>query len=190
MADKNVDAATTSLRGRFHSQCGQGIILSEDRRTAGARKHSSIYGAFSREPIPNGLQFSVKILQPVEVFRLGVTTRSPDSGHLPQNLGDIISWYVVVANGHCTAWHNREQNVKPWDLDYSAGNTFGCCVSDKGELHLYHNGRDVGVALEELPIYEQLWAFVGIAGGEVEANGYITEGEAALVCSVTDKSGV
>ena len=53
---------------------------------------------------------------------------------------------------------HKDQNL---DLDHSEGNTIGCCVSDKEELYLYRNERDVGVAWEGLPIYEQLcglWA--------------------------------
>ena len=49
-------------------------------------------------------------------------------------------------------------------LDRSAGNTFGCQVSGTGELHLYYNGRDVGVAWEGLPTDQQLWGFVEIGG--------------------------
>ena len=95
-------------------------------------------------------------------------------------LSDLISWYVVIGNGHCTAWHNKQTKVLPWDLDHSAGNTFGCRVSDKGEFHLYHNGRNVGVAWEGLPIYEQLWGFVGMVGGKVEADYTSTKGETVM----------
>ncbi len=68
-------------------------------------------------------------------------------------------------------------------LDRSAGNTFGCQVSGTGELHLYYNGRDVGVAWEGLPTDQQLWGFVEIGGRlKVEANYVIPNGEA--VCGV------
>ena len=62
MANGGTD--NSAIPGKFHWICGQGITLSEDRRTAdGGRKHSNVYGAFSNDPIPNGLQFSVKILE-------------------------------------------------------------------------------------------------------------------------------
>ena len=62
MADEGTDSSV--IPWKFHWSCGQGITLSEDRRTAdGGRKHSNVYGAFSNDPIPNGLQFSVKILE-------------------------------------------------------------------------------------------------------------------------------
>ena len=74
-----------------------------------------------------------------------------------------------------------------WDLDRSVSNTFGCRVSHKGEFHFY--GRNVGVAWEGLPIYEQLWGFVGMVGGKVEANYYLSKGETVVcgkVCMVCD----
>ena len=50
--------------GKFHPKCGRNVTLSENRRIA-----SGIFGlgvlplAFSNDPIPEGLKFSVKILQ-------------------------------------------------------------------------------------------------------------------------------
>ena len=73
-------------------------------------------------------------------------------------------------------------------LDVSADNTFGCHVSETGELHLHHNGRDVGLAWEGLPTDRPLWGIVISDGGwKVEANYVIPEGEAVLcdvVCGV------
>ena len=48
--------------GTFHSKCGMGVWLSEGRRVARGIGLGSQF-AFSSEPIPIGLQFSVKILQ-------------------------------------------------------------------------------------------------------------------------------
>ena len=50
--------------GKFHPKCGRNVTLSENRQIA-----SGIFGlgvfpiAFSNDPIPEGLKFSVKILQ-------------------------------------------------------------------------------------------------------------------------------
>ena len=101
--------------------------------------------------------------------------------------GDIDRyWYVVIGSGDCVAQHKGQ--LRQWDLNCSAGNTFGCCVSKKGELHLYHNGRDVGVSLEGLPTDQPLWGFVILDGGwKVEANYIIAMGE-AVWCDVLCKS--
>ena len=45
------------------------------------------------------------------------------------------------------------------------------------------------MAWEGLPIYEQLWGFVGMVGGKVEANYYLSKGETVVcgkVCMVCD----
>ena len=119
---------------------------------------------------------------------IGVTTNSPDSGPLPQRWGDINSsdqyWHVITRSSGCTAWHKGQKRYLQWALDGSAGNTFGCDVPEKGELHLYHNGRDVGVVWEGLPTDQPLWGVVDLSGGwKVEANYIIPNGEA--VCGVS-----
>ena len=48
--------------GRFHPKCGSGVVLSEDRRVARGSSLDYCF-VFSKDPIPIGLQFSVKILQ-------------------------------------------------------------------------------------------------------------------------------
>ena len=124
---------------------------------------------------------------------IGVTTKSPDSGPLPQSFSDIRNsdqyWFVVIGSSDYTAWHKRHKSVLRWDLNRSPGNTFGVAVSEKGELHLYHNGRDVGVAWEGLPTDKPLWGFVDLRGGwKVETNYMIAKSEAVMcgevVCGV------
>ena len=123
---------------------------------------------------------------------IGVTTKDPDSGPFPREWDDIDSsnqyWRVSIRNGRCIAWHNRQMTDLHRVLDRSAGNTFGCQVSETGELHFYHNGRDVGMAWEGLPTDQPLWG-VGILDGgwKVEANYVIPKGEAVwcdVVCDV------
>ena len=126
------------------------------------------------------------------LFGVGVTTNNPDSGPLPQKWDGIHrsdQYWRVVISGNCAAFHKGQGRVLQWVLDGSAGNTFGCDVSDTGELHLYHNGRDVGVVWEGLPTDQPLWGFVTLSGGwKVEANYIIPKGEAVtcgeVLCGV------
>ena len=122
---------------------------------------------------------------------IGVTTKDPESGPLPQRLVDIFNsdqyWYVFIRSGDCIACHKGQERELQWDLDCSAGNTFGCRVLQTGELHLYHNGRDVGVALVGLPTDQPLWGFVILFGWRVEANYVIAKGE-GVWCDVLCKS--
>ena len=120
-----------------------------------------------------------------------MTTKDPDSGPVP-GFGDIVTvgdidssgqyWRVYILSDSCTAWHKEQERKLHWVLDYSAGNTFGCQVSGTGELHLHHNGRDVGVAWEGLPTDQPLWGFVILPGFKVEANYIIAQSEATCVC--------
>ena len=124
---------------------------------------------------------------------IGVTTKSPDSGPLPESFSDIRNsdhyWYVMIGSSDCTAWHKGQERVLQCALNRSPGNTFGVAVSEKGEFHLYHNGRAVGVALEGLPTDKPLWGYVRLRGGwKVETNYMIAKGEAVtcgeVVCGV------
>ena len=60
------DGEGVPVFGQFHQKCGEGVVLSEGRRVASGCT-SSILGplriAFSNDPIPKGVQFSVKVLQ-------------------------------------------------------------------------------------------------------------------------------
>ena len=117
---------------------------------------------------------------------IGVTTKDPDRGPVPQRWDDVDSsdqyWYVIIWSDDCLAKHKGQQRRLQWLLDDSEGNTFGCHVSGTGELHLHHNGRDVGVALEGLPTDQPLWGFVSLQGGwKVEANYVIAQSEAVCV---------
>ena len=118
-------------------------------------------------------------------FIIGVTTKDPDSGPVPRGWGDIDYsdqyWRVVIMSGSCSALHIWQTRKQQWVLDRSAGNTFGCHVSGTGELHLHHNGRDVGVAWEGLPTDQPLWGFVVLPGYKVEANYVIAQSEAVCV---------
>ena len=118
---------------------------------------------------------------------IGVTTKDPDSGPVPQMWGDFRRsdqyWYVVIDCNDCTAWHKRQRRKLQLVLDRSEGNTFGCHVSGTGELHLHHNGMDAGVAWEGLPTDQPLWGFVILRGCKVEPNYVIAQGEAVCMSS-------
>ena len=128
----------------------------------------------------------------LQVFGIGVTTNNPDTGPLPQRWSDLIYngkyWFVLIRIGECVAYHKRQERELQWVLDRSEGNTFCLSVLETGELHLNHNGRDVGVVWEGLPTDQPLWGFVHLPNRwKVEAN-IIPKGEAVtcgeVVCGV------
>ena len=120
----------------------------------------------------------------LQALGIGVTTKDPDSGPVPWGLGGIDRsdqyWTVYMING-CRARYKGQMRDLQWVLDRSAGNTFGCHVSGTGELHLHHNGRDVGVAWEGIPTDQPLWGVVVLHGYKVEANYVIAQSEAVCV---------
>ena len=128
----------------------------------------------------------------LQVLIIGVTINNPDTGPLPQSWDDIENsdqyWSVLIRLGDCAVWHKGQKRILKRELDRSAGNTFGVCVLSTRTLHLYHNGRDVGVVWEGLPTDQPLWGFVSIPHCEVEANYIIPKGEAVtcgeVVCGV------
>ena len=122
----------------------------------------------------------------LQALCIGVRTKDPDRGPLPWWWGGIDSsdqyWTVYIGSDGCTAWHKGQQRRLQLVLDRSAGNTFGCHVSGTGELHLHHNGRDVGMAWKGLPTDQPLWGFVVLPDYKVEANYVIAQSEAVCVC--------
>ena len=116
---------------------------------------------------------------------IGVTTKDPDSGPLPQRWGAMDTsdqyWCVLIRSSDCAAHHKGRWRILQWTLDCSAGNAFSCLVSAAGELHLYHNGRDVGVVWEGLPRDQPFWGFVRLQPGwMVEASYYIPKGKTVM----------
>ena len=52
-----------SVFGQFHQKCGDEVVLSEGRRVASGSIGRPPPIAISNDPIPKGVQFSVKVLQ-------------------------------------------------------------------------------------------------------------------------------
>ena len=53
--------------GRFLLKCSSAVELSEDGTTAWTTKEHAFGMVFSKEPIPTGHKFSVKVLKPESV---------------------------------------------------------------------------------------------------------------------------
>ena len=58
------DGENVPVFGQFHQKCGKRMVLSEERRVAsGGSMLGPLPIVFSNDPIPKGVQFSVKVLQ-------------------------------------------------------------------------------------------------------------------------------
>ena len=79
--------------GRFHPKCSSGVELSKDRRVATGK--GSIDFVFSNDPIPIGLQFSVKISQKRFAIVSPLSASKPHPSAAPYAAGGAV--HVV----HC-----------------------------------------------------------------------------------------
>ena len=120
--------------GKFHPKCQGGVTLSKDRRIASGKLESGVSPiAFSNDPIPEGLKFSVKILQKSCFFVIDVSPISassrPHTSDGPYTAGGAVHvvhccpffvrsgyWYLLPATAACchrllVATAMREQSV-------------------------------------------------------------------------------
>ena len=116
--------------GKFHPKCLGGVTLSEDRRIASRKPGSGVPIAFSNDPIPIGIQFSVKILQQNYTYVSPISTYSrPHTSDAPYTAGGAVHvvqcglffvrsgyWYLLPATAACchrllVATAMREQSV-------------------------------------------------------------------------------
>ena len=83
--------------GKFNANCGRDIEFSNERRVARGKGNDAIHSvAFSNDPIPIGLQFSVKILQGSYDFVSPIRASSrPPTSDAPYTAGGAV--HVV----HC-----------------------------------------------------------------------------------------
>ena len=88
--------------GKFHPKCLGGVTLSEDRQIAiGKLGLGADPIAFSNDPIPIGMQFSVKILQQGIFVSLISTSSRPHTSDAPYTAGGAV--HVV----HCCPFFVR-----------------------------------------------------------------------------------
>ena len=92
--------------GRFHPKCSPNVVLNKDRSVAVGPRDVHYNYVFSNDPIPIGLQFSVKILQKLSgcVSPLSAASRSHPSD-APYTAGGAVH---VVSTG----WEECKVAVK------------------------------------------------------------------------------
>ena len=83
--------SSEAVLGKFHPKCGNGVTLSEDRRTASGGIRSEHCAAFSNDPIPKGLKFSVKISQKSSIYVSPISAASiPHTLDAPYMAGGAV----------------------------------------------------------------------------------------------------
>ena len=83
--------SSEAVLGKFHPKCGNGATLSEDRRTASGGSRLGLCVAFSNDPIPRGLKFSVKIVQEARAYVSPISAASiPHTLDAPYMAGGAV----------------------------------------------------------------------------------------------------
>ena len=101
------DGENVPVFGHFHQKCGERVVLSEGRRVASGRTYSifdPLPIAFSNDPIPKGVQFSVKVLHQESKGNVSPLIQTPcslqcmpclDSAHTTAANSQLVSCRLV-----------------------------------------------------------------------------------------------
>ena len=157
-------AAMPNWQERFHDNHGKYVQLFEGKTVAERLRSWDNGVVFSETPIPVGRVFQIKLLEKATgwtgCLALGFTLQSPDDAKLMiprmiQNDTKDPKWILAAA---CTS-----EDELIFDTDsLRVGQSLGCMISKKGNLHYFVNGEDKGVARRRLPTDKPLWGFVDI----------------------------
>ena len=96
---------------------------------------------------------------------IGMTTQCPDYIRIRRDAWKWSNhseyWNMINTSVH----HNGERRELKADLwSLREGQTVGCMVSRKGELHVYIDGVDKGIVWTGLPTHKPFWGLADISG--------------------------
>ena len=104
----------------------------------------------------------------------GTGPTRPHSGYatdisIPSGIpSDAVEWrdrsdyWILWRSTVCHNDKSRELKVDLWSL--REGQTLGCMVSRKGELHVYIDGVDKGIVWTGLPTHKPFWGVADVHG--------------------------
>ena len=109
--------------------------------------------------------------------RFGLTTSPPDTASLFEWLTSAIYLpdYWVWFYSH--VWNNGNQIRVQFNIEESGGSnlkvgqTLGMAVFPNGDLHVYVDGRDVGMPWKNLPTDKPLYGVVGLENSGAQTRG-------------------
>ena len=94
-----------------------------------------------------------------------MTTQCPDNISIPRYAlvwRDHSDYWILDSN---TVYHNDERRQLKVNLDsLREGQTVGCMVSRKGELHVYIDGVDKSIVWTGLPTHKPFWGVADVYG--------------------------
>nr|KAG5707961.1 hypothetical protein BaRGS_025099 [Batillaria attramentaria] len=141
---------------RFHTKHGQYIVLSDDQRSAEKVRGNNDGIVLSSDPMMVNTLYEVHIVQkenrdyfPV-FLPIGVTNEDPATLTLPE-----AAWHwesAVVIEGSSVQAYGRKVKTSIGQAlcNLPEGCRVGVLVDDAGCLHLYKDGKDLGVAVSNV----------------------------------------
>ncbi|XP_073091014.1 neuralized-like protein 4 isoform X4 [Manis javanica] len=156
--------------GELHPRTGRLVSLSACGRTARRQQPSQEFNhglVLSREPLRDGRVFTVRIDRKVNSWsgsiEIGVTALDPSVLDFPSSATGLKGGSWVVSG--CSVLRDGRSVLEEYgqDLDQlGEGDRVGVERTVVGELRLWVNGRDCGVAATGLPA--RVWAVVDLYG--------------------------
>lgn len=156
--------------GELHPRTGRLVSLSACGRTARRQQPGQEFNhglVLSREPLRDGRVFTVRIDRKVNSWsgsiEIGVTALDPSVLDFPSSATGLKGGSWVVSG--CSVLRDGRSVLEEYgqDLDQlGEGDRVGVERTVAGELRLWVNGRDCGVAATGLPA--RVWAVVDLYG--------------------------
>ncbi|XP_005220289.1 neuralized-like protein 4 isoform X1 [Bos indicus] len=156
--------------GELHPRTGRLVSLSACGRTARRQQPGQEFNhglVLSREPLRDGRVFTVRIDRKVNSWsgsiEIGVTALDPNVLDFPSSATGLKGGSWVVSG--CSVLRDGRSVLEEYgqDLDQlGEGDRVGVERTAAGELRLWVNGRDCGVAATGLPA--RVWAVVDLYG--------------------------
>ncbi|XP_074839129.1 neuralized-like protein 4 isoform X2 [Carettochelys insculpta] len=156
--------------GELHPRTGKLVTLAPGGRTAARSQPGQEFNhglVLSREPLRPGRVFAVRIDRKVNSWsgsiEIGVTALDPDHLDFPSSATGLKGGSWIVSG--CSVLRDGRSILEEYgqDLDQlGEGDRVGVQRTPAGELHLWVNGQDCGVAATGLP--PRVWAVVDLYG--------------------------
>ncbi|XP_067828157.1 neuralized-like protein 4 isoform X5 [Heptranchias perlo] len=158
------------MAAEFHQRTGKLVVLLNGNRTAKRNKPTEEFNhglAMSQEALGDGQVFQVRIDRKVNSWsgsiEIGVTALDPNTLDFPSSATGLKGGSWIISG--CSVLRDGRSVLEEYgqDLDQlSEGDKVGIQRTAGGELHLWVNGRDCGVAASGLP--PQVWGVVDLYG--------------------------
>ena len=98
--------------------------------------------------------------------RIGITSCDPSiSQPLPPDASQVYpSPHYWVLSGEVMHHRAYEKRMNFSTADLLLGDIVGCCVTKKGRLEYFVNGKNKGIGWGGLPTDKPLWGFADLSG--------------------------